>query len=73
MNLTDEEKKRGVITTSAGNHSQAMAYQGGKLGVPITVVMPIQAPLVKVGVCFVTLNKFECLKHNVFSCGGCCW
>jgi len=48
LNLSDEEKSRGVITTSAGNHAQALAYQGSKLGIPVTVVMPVQAPRVKV-------------------------
>ena len=48
LNLTEEERNRGVITTSAGNHAQALAYQGSKLGIPVTVVMPVQAPLVKV-------------------------
>ncbi|XP_039274664.2 L-threonine ammonia-lyase-like isoform X1 [Styela clava] len=51
MNLTEEQKKRGVVTTSAGNHAQAMAFQGGKLGIPVTVVMPKTAPLVKVSSC----------------------
>lgn len=37
-----------MVTTSAGNHSQALAYQAGKLGVPVTVFMPCTAPLVKV-------------------------
>ena len=48
LNLSEEEKIRGVITTSAGNHAQALAHQGSKLGIPVTVVMPCQAPLVKV-------------------------
>jgi len=63
MNLTSEQKLKGVITTSAGNHSQAMAHQGGRLGVPITVVMPTQAPLVKV-------NSCRKLKANVILHGA---
>jgi threonine dehydratase len=41
----------GVIAASAGNHAQALAYHGQELGVPVTVVMPKWAPLVKVGNC----------------------
>ncbi|MBN35523.1 MAG: threonine ammonia-lyase [Rhodospirillaceae bacterium] len=46
--LTDDEKKRGVIAMSAGNHAQAVAYHAQRLGVPSTIVMPVGAPTVKV-------------------------
>jgi threonine dehydratase len=49
--LPDEQKKRGVIAASAGNHAQALAYQGKLLSVPATVVMPKHAPLIKVNNC----------------------
>jgi threonine dehydratase len=49
--LSDEEKKRGVVAASAGNHALAMAYHGQDLGVAVTVVMPKSAPLVKVSNC----------------------
>jgi threonine dehydratase len=49
--LSPEQKKRGVIAASAGNHAQALAYQGRLLGIPATVVMPQYAPLVKVSNC----------------------
>src|SRR5450755_2615599 len=49
--LTDEQQKRGVIAASAGNHAQALAYQGKLLGIPATVVMPKFAPLIKVNNC----------------------
>jgi threonine dehydratase len=49
--LSAEQKKRGVIAASAGNHAQALAYQGKLLGVPATVVMPKYAPLIKVSNC----------------------
>ncbi|MFN2542858.1 MAG: threonine ammonia-lyase [Chthoniobacterales bacterium] len=49
--LSSEQKARGVIAASAGNHAQALAYQGKLLGVPATVVMPRFAPLVKVTNC----------------------
>jgi threonine dehydratase len=46
-----EQKERGVIAASAGNHAQALAYQGRLLGVPATVVMPKFAPLIKINNC----------------------
>ena len=49
--LSAEQKKRGVIAASAGNHAQALAYQGKLLGIPATVVTPKFAPLIKVNNC----------------------
>jgi len=49
--LSPNQKKRGVIAASAGNHAQALAYQGKVLGIPATVVMPQYAPLIKVTNC----------------------
>ena len=49
--LPAEQQERGVIAASAGNHAQALAYQGKLLGIPATVVMPKYAPLIKVGNC----------------------
>ena len=49
--LSADQQKRGVIAASAGNHAQALAYQGKLLGIPATVVMPKFAPLVKVSNC----------------------
>jgi threonine dehydratase len=46
--LSDEEKKRGVIASSAGNHAQGLAYNGERLGIPVTIVMPHGTPYVKV-------------------------
>src|SRR6201996_4681944 len=48
LQLTDEEKARGVIAASAGNHAQGLAYHGARLGVPVTIVMPRGTPFVKV-------------------------
>jgi threonine dehydratase len=48
MQLTPEERKRGVVAASAGNHAQALAYHGGRLGVPVTIVMPEGTPFTKV-------------------------
>ncbi|MFC5384747.1 threonine ammonia-lyase [Aquamicrobium segne] len=46
--LTQEEKKRGVIAMSAGNHAQAVAYHARRFDIPATIVMPETTPLVKV-------------------------
>src|SRR5690625_908438 len=43
-----DELQRGVVTASAGNHGQALAYHAGKLGVKAAIVMPEKTPLVKV-------------------------
>jgi threonine dehydratase len=48
LQLTDEERSRGVIAASAGNHAQAVAYHGKRLGIPVTIVMPVGTPTVKV-------------------------
>lgn len=48
LDLTAEERQRGVVTASAGNHAQAVAYHGARLGVPVQVVMPEHTPLIKV-------------------------
>ncbi|MFM6853265.1 MAG: threonine ammonia-lyase, partial [Sphingopyxis sp.] len=46
--LTEEQRNRGVIAASAGNHAQGLAYNGARLGVPVTIVMPETTPHVKV-------------------------
>ncbi len=46
--LTDEERARGVIAASAGNHAQAVALHGARLGVSTRIVMPEGTPIVKV-------------------------
>ncbi len=48
LQLTPDERKRGVVAASAGNHAQALAYHGGRLGVPVTIVMPEGTPFVKI-------------------------
>ena len=48
LQLSAEEKKRGVITHSSGNHAQALALGAQLLGIPAVIVMPRNAPLVKV-------------------------
>lgn len=49
--LEPEARARGVVAASAGNHALGLAYHGKLLGVPVTVVMPRFAPLVKVATC----------------------
>src|SRR6516164_4990466 len=46
--LTDDERRRGVIYMSAGNHAQAVAYHAQRLNIPATIVMPVTTPFVKV-------------------------
>lgn len=48
LSLTNEERRRGVIAMSAGNHAQAVAYHAARLGIPATIVMPRPTPFVKV-------------------------
>ena len=51
LQLSPEQRARGVIAASAGNHAQGVAYHGSLLGIPVTVVMPTFAPLIKVSNC----------------------
>jgi len=48
LQLSEEERRRGVIAASAGNHSQGLSYHGRRLGIPVTIVMPKTTPMVKV-------------------------
>src|SRR4051794_34112654 len=47
LQLTPDQQRHGVIAASAGNHALALAYHGNLLSIPVTVVMPKWAPLVK--------------------------
>lgn len=49
--LNEDERKRGVIAASLGNHAQAVCYHGYQLGIPVTVVMPLIAPIMKIQKC----------------------
>lgn len=62
LRLSDEQRKTGVVAASAGNHALGLAEHGKRLGVPVTVVMPKAAPLVKRSTC-------EQLGANVVSHG----
>jgi threonine dehydratase len=46
--MDPETRGRGVIAASAGNHAQALAYHGARLGIPVTIVMPKPTPAIKV-------------------------
>jgi threonine dehydratase len=46
--LSDQERANGVITASAGNHAQGVAFSGQKLGIRTTIVMPVTTPDIKV-------------------------
>ena len=48
LDLSNEQKEHGVVTASAGNHAQAVAYHCGRLGIPAAVVMPEATPLIKI-------------------------
>lgn len=48
INLSETQKKNGVIAASAGNHAQGVAYHGSRLNIPTTIVMPVNTPFVKV-------------------------
>lgn len=49
--LFKEQKKIGVIAASAGNHALALSYHGNNLGIPVTVIMPVIAPIMKIQAC----------------------
>jgi len=46
--LSEDQRRRGVIAASAGNHAQGLSYHGTRLGVPVTIVMPRTTPTVKI-------------------------
>jgi len=51
LQLADEQRERGVIAASAGNHALGLAHHARSLGIPVTVVMPESAPLIKQARC----------------------
>ncbi|HEX4269955.1 MAG TPA: threonine ammonia-lyase [Rhizomicrobium sp.] len=48
LSLSEDERRRGVAAMSAGNHAQGVAYHAGRLGIPATIVMPVNTPFNKV-------------------------
>jgi len=51
LRLSPAKRRRGVVAASAGNHALGLAYHGRLLGIPVTVVMPEFAPLIKITAC----------------------
>lgn len=51
LTLSAAQRERGVVAASAGNHALGLAYHGQRLGIPVRVVMPRFAPMVKVAQC----------------------
>lgn len=47
-NMPEEDRAKGIIASSAGNHAQGVAYAAGKMGIQSTIVMPLVTPLIKV-------------------------
>ena len=60
--LSDEERERGLVTASAGNHAQGVAFAAKKYGVKATIVMPTTTPLIKV-------NRTKGYGAKVVLCG----
>src|ERR687884_66393 len=83
LQLTPEERARGVIAASAGNHAQAVAYHARRLGIPTTIVMPATTPHVKVtataahGACVMlegeTLAESQAAAERVAAAEGLTW
>lgn len=48
LQLDPASRSKGVIAASAGNHAQGLAYHGRRIGVPVTIVMPVSTPIVKI-------------------------
>ena len=61
--MSEDARKKGLITASAGNHAQGVAYAASKYGVPATVVMPTTTPLIKV-------NRTKCYGAKVVVYGN---
>lgn len=51
LQLDKTQQQQGVIAASAGNHALGLSYHGSQLGIPVTVVMPVFAPLIKISTC----------------------
>lgn len=51
MKLSEEERTKGVIAASTGNHALGLSYHANKLGIQCTVVMPVTAPILKIQKC----------------------
>ncbi|XP_060583155.1 L-threonine ammonia-lyase-like [Ruditapes philippinarum] len=65
LNLSPEQKRKGVIAASAGNHALALSYHGKLLGIPVNVVMPTIAPLMKITACKKYGANIKIEGHNI--------
>jgi threonine dehydratase len=70
LRLTPQQRKSGVIAASAGNHALGVAYHGSLLGIPVTVVMPRFAALIKVTNCRQLGANVELYGNDVVECRG---
>jgi len=68
LRLSPAQRKRGVVAASAGNHALGVAYHGSLLGIPVTVVMPRFAPLIKVTNCRQLGATVELYGDDVVAC-----
>lgn len=65
MLLNEDQRKKGVVAASAGNHALALAFHGKQLGIPVRVVMPFIAPMVKQERCRHFGAKVELFGANI--------
>ena len=63
--LTDDQRRRGVVTFSSGNHGQAMALAARELGAPALVVMPTTAPQIKIDGARAIRRRSDLRRHDV--------
>ena len=68
--LTEEERKRGVVAVSAGNHAQAVAYHAQRMGIPAVIVMPETTPQVKVELTQRFGPEIVLAGETLADCGG---
>jgi len=69
LSLDAQERKRGVIAMSAGNHAQAVAYHAARLGIPATIVMPRGSPNTKIRNTQIHGAKVVLEGENLFEAG----
>ncbi len=69
LSLLQEQRKQGVISASAGNHALALAYHGQLLGIPVVVVTPVTAPIMKVTNSAITSLMGGYISHYIMGSG----
>ena len=63
--LSDEDRSKGLVAASAGNHAQGVAYAAKAYGVPATIVMPTTTPLIKVNRTGIYVKEVETLVQGL--------